>query len=155
MLQIDEIFGVTIQGEGKRIGNPSIFIRFGRCNMKCSGFKVGYKTPSGIKKYGCDSFYASDNAFKNMWQNYNDFKEIIKQINKLLPTTYKPDIVITGGEPLLYWEDEEFQKLLKYFIDNNFYLFLISFSYIIGNFNLKIFVTTLNRIAINILMPNP
>ena len=49
MLQIDEIFGVTIQGEGKRIGNPSIFIRSGRCNMKCSGFKVGYKTPSGIK----------------------------------------------------------------------------------------------------------
>jgi organic radical activating enzyme len=122
MLQIDEIFGVTIQGEGKRIGNPSIFIRFGRCNMSCSGFKVGYKTPNGIKKYGCDSFYASDSAFKNMWQNYNDFKEIIKQINKLLPTTYKPDIVITGGEPLLYWEDKEFQKLLKYFIDNNFHL---------------------------------
>ena len=49
MLEINEIFGPTIQGEGKLVGTPSIFIRFGKCNFKCEGFQVEYETPSGIK----------------------------------------------------------------------------------------------------------
>jgi len=120
MLQVNEIFGVTVQGEGKRIGNPSIFIRLGRCNMSCAGFGVEYETPSGIKKCSCDSFYASDSAFKELWQEC-DAQQIITQVEKLLPS-YKCDIVITGGEPLLYWNDEQFQELLKYYIDNDFHI---------------------------------
>ena len=120
MLQINEIFGVTIQGEGKRVGNASIFIRFGRCNMSCVGYGVEYETPSGIKKCSCDSFHASDIAFKNTWQEC-DASMIIAKVSTLLPS-YKVDIVITGGEPLLYWNDEEFQKLLFYYIDNNFHI---------------------------------
>lgn len=49
MLEINEIFGPTIQGEGKLVGNLSIFIRFGKCNFKCVGFNVFYETPSGKK----------------------------------------------------------------------------------------------------------
>ncbi len=49
MLEINEIFGPTIQGEGKLVGTPSIFIRFGKCNFKCAGFNVEYDTPSGKK----------------------------------------------------------------------------------------------------------
>ena len=30
MLEINEIFGPTIQGEGKLVGSPSVFIRFGK-----------------------------------------------------------------------------------------------------------------------------
>ncbi len=121
MLQINEIFGVTIQGEGKRIGNPSIFIRFGKCNMTCDGFGVEYETPSGIKKCSCDSFYAADIAFKDSWQQCDNFMQIVDEVNNILPS-YKPDIVITGGEPLLYWNDDEFQKLLKYYIDDDFHI---------------------------------
>ncbi len=121
MLQINEIFGVTIQGEGKRIGNPSIFIRFGKCNMTCDGFGVEYETPSGIKKCSCDSFYASDIAFKDNWQQCSDFIHVVEEVDKLL-LSYKPDIVITGGEPLLYWDDKEFQKLLQYYINNDFHI---------------------------------
>ncbi len=121
MLQINEIFGPTIQGEGKRIGNPSIFIRFGKCNMTCDGFGVEYETPSGIKKCSCDSFYAADIAFKDSWQSCDDYLQIVEEVNKLLPS-YKVDIVITGGEPLLYWDDEQFQKLLKYYIDLDFHI---------------------------------
>ena len=37
------------------------------------------------------------------------------------PENYtKPDIVITGGEPTIYWKDEEFQKLLAYFITRDY-----------------------------------
>ena len=87
MLQINEIFGVTIQGEGKRIGNPSIFIRFGKCNMTCDGFGVEYETPSGIKKCSCDSFYAADIAFKDSWQQCIDFMQIVNQVDKYTKRT--------------------------------------------------------------------
>jgi len=119
MLEINEIFGPTIQGEGKKIGTPSVFVRFGKCNMQCEGFNVEYETPSGIKKCSCDSFYASDIAFRNQWAKYTKAKDLIVQIDKLLPN-YKCDIVITGGEPLLYWEDEQFQELLYHYITNNY-----------------------------------
>jgi len=121
MLEINEIFGPTIQGEGKLVGSPSIFIRFGKCNFKCTGFNVEYETPSGTKKCGCDTYYAVDPAFKDSWNKYNSYKQIVQEVNNLLNAQtydYKMDIVITGGEPLLYWKDEEFQKLLKHYIEN-------------------------------------
>jgi 7-carboxy-7-deazaguanine synthase len=119
MLEINEIFGPTIQGEGKCTGNPSVFIRFGKCNMQCSGFEVEYETPSGIKKFSCDSFYASDSAFRDEWKKHKTSQSLIDEVSKILPK-YKVDIVITGGEPLLYWDDLEFQKFLKYYIDNDY-----------------------------------
>ncbi len=118
MLEITEIFGPTIQGEGKKLGHPSIFIRFGKCNLTCQGFEVEYTTPSGEKKYSCDSYYAVDSEFKQYWEKYDNYENIIKEVQKLEPKNYKPDIVITGGEPLLYWNNEEFQKLLEYYISN-------------------------------------
>lgn len=120
MLDITEIFGPTIQGEGKKLGTPSIFIRFGKCNLSCEGFAVEYETPSGEKKYSCDSYYAVDKEFKEQWEKYNNHLEIVNQVKKIEPKKYKPDIVITGGEPLLYWKNEEFQKLLEYYV-NNYY----------------------------------
>ncbi len=119
MLEINEIFGPTIQGEGKKIGTPSIFIRFGKCNMQCPGFEVEYETPSGVKKCSCDSYHASDIAFRDEWNSYENSKPLIEEVNNLLPN-YKVDIVLTGGEPLLYWNDIEFQKFMKYYIDNGY-----------------------------------
>ena len=120
MLEINEIFGPTIQGEGKLVGTPSIFIRFGRCNFSCVGFAVEYETPSGVKKCACDSYYAVDTAFKENWTKYKSYDEIVSEVDKLMsiyPYDYKIDIVITGGEPLLYWNNEEFQNLLKYYVE--------------------------------------
>lgn len=119
MLEVNEIFGPTIQGEGKRVGNPSVFIRFGKCNMSCPGFEVEYETPSGIKKCSCDSYHASDSAFRDEWNRYESSKPLIEEVNKLLPS-YKVDIVLTGGEPLLYWRDVEFQKFMKFYIDHGY-----------------------------------
>lgn len=119
MLEINEIFGPTIQGEGKCTGNPSVFVRFGKCNMQCPGFEVEYETPSGVKKCSCDSFYASDSAFRDEWKKYKTCEELISEVAKILPS-YKVDLVITGGEPLLYWKDTEFQNFLKHYVDNGF-----------------------------------
>lgn len=121
MLEVNEIFGPTIQGEGKKIGTPSVFVRFGKCNMQCAGFEVEYETPSGIKKCSCDSYYASDIAFRDQWQKYETSKPLIEELNKILPS-YKIDIVLTGGEPLLYWDDVEFQKFLYYYIEKDYHI---------------------------------
>ncbi|HKM19063.1 MAG TPA: 7-carboxy-7-deazaguanine synthase QueE [Aliarcobacter sp.] len=122
MLEVNEIFGPTIQGEGKLVGNLSIFIRFGKCNFKCVGFNVEYETPSGVKKCACDSYYAVDMEFKNSWKSYENYFDIVNEVDKLLKNySYKNrvDIVITGGEPLLYWNNQEFQNLLKFYISKN------------------------------------
>ncbi|WP_141046738.1 7-carboxy-7-deazaguanine synthase QueE [Aliarcobacter cryaerophilus] len=122
MLEVNEIFGPTIQGEGKLVGNLSIFIRFGKCNFKCVGFNVEYETPSGVKKYACDSYYAVDMEFKNSWKSYENYLDIVNEVDKLLENyNYKNrvDIVITGGEPLLYWNNQEFQNLIKHYINKN------------------------------------
>jgi organic radical activating enzyme len=119
MLEVNEIFGPTIQGEGKKIGTPSVFVRFGKCNMQCSGFEVEYETPSGIKKCSCDSYHASDIAFRDEWHKYKEADELINELEKIIPE-YKVDIVITGGEPLLYWSDVEFQRFMEHYINKGY-----------------------------------
>ncbi len=81
-MKISEIF-YSIQGEGKYIGVPSIFVRTSYCNLRCKW---------------CDTPYTSWNPEKNS----KTIEEILKEINNLSynsPT--KPHIVITGGEPFL------------------------------------------------------
>ncbi len=51
-LRICEIFGPTIQGEGVLIGQPTIFVRTGGCDYRCSW---------------CDSLHAVDPAFRGDW----------------------------------------------------------------------------------------
>lgn len=115
MIPIMECFS-SIQGEGRRAGNVSVFLRLGGCNFNCSGFGVEYKTPDGETKYGCDSWYSVDKAFKHTW-DLLDYKDAIALINsRLVPNHYKKaDIVITGGEPTIHWKDKDFQKILRYY----------------------------------------
>lgn len=121
MVNIMEVF-YSIQGEGPRTGIPSVFVRTGLCNFKCPGFKVQYEDPkTGEKKYGCDSFYSVDPGFKQNWTPYTDYKELVNIILAELPdfgsfNHITPDIVFTGGEPLIYWDDPIYQRTLAYFI---------------------------------------
>ncbi|WP_404927830.1 7-carboxy-7-deazaguanine synthase QueE [Mesorhizobium sp. ORM16] len=52
-IRVSEIFGPTIQGEGVLIGLPTVFIRTGGCDYRCSW---------------CDSLHAVDNQFRHEWQ---------------------------------------------------------------------------------------
>lgn len=51
-LRIAEIFGPTIQGEGALIGEPTVFVRAGGCDYRCSW---------------CDSLHAVDSAYRETW----------------------------------------------------------------------------------------
>lgn len=124
MIPIMEVFS-SVQGEGSNAGHISVFIRVGGCNFKCPGFNVEYKDPkTGEIKKGCDSYYSVDTKFKKEWNFAESFEEIVDMVDEVMPSypkavLTKPEIVITGGEPTLYWKDNEFQKLLAYYISRN------------------------------------
>jgi len=114
MLAFSEYF-YSLQGEGRYSGTPSLFLRFARCNMSCSGFGSVYIAEDGTEVVGCDSLYAVDkDNFSSSWKSV-DATYLISILDEHLENyTHLKDLVITGGEPLLYSKDENFLNLLKY-----------------------------------------
>jgi len=89
-LILSEVFGPTLQGEGKSIGKPAIFVRLGLCNLDCRW---------------CDTPFTWDWTGKN-GVKYEKKKELRHQtVASLLDhlDTLRPcrRLVISGGEPLI------------------------------------------------------
>lgn len=88
-MRISEIF-YSLQGEGRLIGLPSVFIRTSGCNLRC---------------VWCDTPYTS-------WQPEGrsyPIEKIIREVERY-PARH---VVITGGEPLLAPELDELAAKLK------------------------------------------
>ncbi len=111
MLPLVEHF-FSIQGEGRRVGKPSIFFRFGGCNMRCQGFNCTQTAPSGSVLKGCDTLYAVyKSEFADQWSNIKNTQELLKivdsyNLNQLV------DIVLTGGEPLIHAQNSIFAEFI-------------------------------------------
>ena len=130
-LKVAEIF-YSIQGEGRFMGVPSVFLRTFGCNFTCSGFGM----PKGVasterdeiakniqlyKDYkelplvstGCDSYASWDPRFKDLSPLLTT-EAITDRIMQLLPNNEWGDVhlVITGGEPLLGWQ-KSYPSLLE------------------------------------------
>ena len=122
-IKIAELF-YSIQGEGRYMGVPSVFLRTFGCNFKCAGFGM----PRGelskeiepiaqriteFKNYeelplvstGCDSYASWDPRFKDLSPMLTS-DAIADRITEILPYNEWQDehLVITGGEPLLGWQ---------------------------------------------------
>ena len=122
-LKIAELF-YSVQGEGRYMGVPSVFLRVFGCNFKCAGFGM----PRGelsteaeelgevahlYSKYedlplvstGCDSYASWHPDFKNLSPVLTT-DAIVERIMEILPHGEWRDehLVITGGEPLLGWQ---------------------------------------------------
>lgn len=111
----------SFQGEGKFAGSPSIFIRFGGCNLNCSGFGVEVQSPlCGEILKGCDSIRAVQaEHFKNSWKVLHSTRELIDEVTIFLKDlSFKPDIVFTGGEPLLHYQNPILYETIQYFVKN-------------------------------------
>lgn len=115
-LYVSEIFGPTIQGEGRRRGVVSSFLRLAKCNMQCKGFGVEY-TVENETKFGCDTWYAVDSAFTSKWLTFTSGKDLLSKFEQY--HTEGTDIVISGGEPLLYWNHPVFQEFITHFTPKN------------------------------------
>ncbi|MCX7593173.1 MAG: 7-carboxy-7-deazaguanine synthase QueE [Fischerella sp.] len=134
-IKVSEIF-YSVQGEGRFIGVPSVFLRTFGCNFTCSGFGCapGVKSTeadevaANIHLYksfeelplvhtGCDSYASWHPAFKDFSKNYTT-AELVEQMLNLVPGSnwlqYNGNdvhLVITGGEPLLGWQ-RAYEELL-------------------------------------------
>jgi len=126
-LKISELF-YSIQGEGRYMGVPSVFLRTFGCNFRCDGFGMprGGKSierhniafahgNTPYKDYkelplvstGCDSYASWDPAFKEL-SPLLTVDAIVDRIMEILPHGEWRDehLVITGGEPLLGWQKQ-------------------------------------------------
>ncbi|CAM3100397.1 7-carboxy-7-deazaguanine synthase QueE [Paracoccus nototheniae] len=83
-LRIAEIFGPTIQGEGALIGLPTVFVRAGGCDYRCSW---------------CDSLHAVDSAFRDSWaaMSSTEVWARVRDLSGGRPLT----VSISGGNPAI------------------------------------------------------
>jgi len=122
-IKIAELF-YSIQGEGRYMGVPSVFLRTFGCNFTCDSFGMsrGEKTQErhriaeqiiNFKTYdelplvstGCDSYASWAPEFKHLSPMLT-VDAIVERTMEILPFNEWKDehLVITGGEPLLGWQ---------------------------------------------------
>ncbi|MBX7044127.1 MAG: 7-carboxy-7-deazaguanine synthase QueE [Ignavibacteria bacterium] len=89
-MEISELFH-SIQGEGKRAGRPSFFIRTNFCNLRCR-FSGGNL---------CDTSYTSWDPDDSHNIGKLTVAEILSEYEKINCT----DVVITGGEPAMQGDE--------------------------------------------------
>jgi len=81
---VSEIFGPTVQGEGPLIGQPSVFVRTGGCDYRCSW---------------CDTLYAVLPQYRDEWTLMTP-ADIMVRVNELAGGQGVL-ITLSGGNPAL------------------------------------------------------
>ncbi len=82
-LTISEVFGITCQGEGALIGKPTVFVRTGGCDSRCSW---------------CDTLYAVLPEYKDTWKEMRA-DEVFAEIQRLSPIPIL--VTLSGGNPAI------------------------------------------------------
>ncbi len=95
---VNEIF-LSIQGEGKYIGLPQVFLRLTGCNLRCKW---------------CDTPQAIDPK--------NGTEKSVDEVMKEIETYRIKSVCITGGEPML--QPEELQILVKKLKNRDYFIIL-------------------------------
>lgn len=83
LVAVNEMFGPTVQGEGKDIGMPAMFLRLAGCNLKC---------------VWCDSAYSWDKT-RGLTITRMSCLEIHSKLTGMAGSVR--NLVLTGGEPML------------------------------------------------------
>ena len=93
-LAVSEVF-YSIQGEGKTVGVPSVFVRLGGCNLMCGGMGTQFDGElHNEAEWRCDTV--------EVWMNAQ-----AKEVEEILPEDCLhaikrgAHIILTGGEPMM------------------------------------------------------
>jgi organic radical activating enzyme len=132
-LKVSELF-YSLQGEGRFMGVPSIFLRTYGCNFKCQGFgmpkgelsvQADAIANNGVQYHsydelplvttGCDSYASWHPKFKHLSPTMS-IDEVAAKMIELLPNNEWGNVhlVITGGEPLLLGWQKIYPELLRH-----------------------------------------
>lgn len=91
-MRISEIY-LSVQGEGPRVGEPTVFIRFAGCNLRCAGWP-------------CDTLHAIDpEKYRQEWKQMS-VEEIAEEVTNLSWELMQFNVCLTGGEPFLQNEED-------------------------------------------------
>jgi organic radical activating enzyme len=106
-LAISEVF-YSIQGEGKTVGIPSVFVRLGGCNLMCGGMGTQFdgELHNGAE-FRCDTV--------EVWMQAQS-KEVEEVLCDECYTAIEngAHIILTGGEPMMQQKGlEEFINYIK------------------------------------------
>ena len=88
-MQVSEIF-YSIQGEGRLVGTPSLFIRTSGCNLRCRW---------------CDTPYTSWRPEGSSWP----LAKVLRRVDECSTR----HVVITGGEPMIAADIEDLTTALR------------------------------------------
>jgi 7-carboxy-7-deazaguanine synthase len=92
-LRLSELY-TSIQGEGPNVGQPTQFVRFAGCNLRCPGWP-------------CDTPHAIDPAIWHVESEKLDFEALYRRL-----APWPMSLTLTGGEPFL-----QKNRALKDFIE--------------------------------------
>ena len=83
-IRISEIFGPTIQGEGALIGQPTVFVRTGGCDYRCSW---------------CDTLHAVEGEYRHDWapMTMEAIWDRVESLSGGKPLT----VSLSGGNPAI------------------------------------------------------
>jgi 7-carboxy-7-deazaguanine synthase len=135
-IRYSEIFH-SIQGEGKWVGTPSVFLRTFGCNLTCEGFgqprdnhipeeemphmKMDISAVTSVEDLpvvdiGCDSSASWSAKYKHL-SPFATTDELAYKISEYAPWSKDNHLVITGGEPLLGWQKAYIELLDNIYLD--------------------------------------
>jgi len=84
IIRISEIFGPTVQGEGVLIGQPTIFVRTGGCDYRCTW---------------CDTLHAVESEYRAQWLPMSS-AEVFARVEEL-SGGFPIMVSLSGGNPAI------------------------------------------------------
>lgn len=124
-IAINEIFGPTIQGEGKTAGTEVMFIRTSGCNLAC----VWCDTPYTWNWIGT-KFAHPEKYDPKKETHLMTLEEILSRLQEF-PNVKR--VVISGGEPLL--QQDRFTQLFKVLKSHNYWIEVETNGTIVPNYD--------------------